>query len=66
MGFVARPLGGLIFGHFGDRIGRKTVLLFTLVLLGGSTLAIGLLPDAKAIGNAARLTRFLLSRRRVE
>jgi len=50
IGYIARPVGAIILGHFGDRIGRKTVLLFTLVLMGGSTLAIGLLPDAKTIG----------------
>jgi MFS family permease len=53
IGYIARPVGAVIIGHFGDRIGRKTVLLFTLVLMGGSTFAIGLLPDAHAIGAAA-------------
>ena len=43
-GFVARPVGGLIFGHFGDRIGRKTMLVITLLLMGVATFAIGLLP----------------------
>ena len=47
IGYIARPVGAVILGHFGDRIGRKTVLLFTLVLMGSATLAIGLLPDAK-------------------
>ncbi|WGD54239.1 MFS transporter [Bradyrhizobium sp. CB1650] len=60
IGYIARPVGAVILGHFGDRIGRKTVLLFTLVLMGGSTLAIGLLPDAKAIGNAAPIILTLL------
>lgn len=60
IGYIARPVGAIILGHFGDRIGRKTVLLFTLVLMGGSTLAIGLLPDAKAIGNAAPIILTLL------
>ncbi|APO50944.1 MHS family MFS transporter [Bradyrhizobium diazoefficiens] len=60
IGYIARPVGAVILGHFGDRIGRKTVLLFTLVLMGGSTLAIGLLPDAKAIGNAAPVILTLL------
>ncbi len=60
IGYIARPLGAIILGHFGDRIGRKTVLLVTLVLMGGSTLAIGLLPDAKAIGNAAPIILTLL------
>ena len=60
IGYIARPVGAVILGHFGDRIGRKTVLLFTLVLMGGSTLAIGLLPDANAIGNAAPVILTLL------
>jgi MFS family permease len=51
--FVARPVGAIIVGHFGDTIGRKSVLVFTLLLMGGSTLSIGVLPDAKMIGNAA-------------
>jgi metabolite-proton symporter len=51
--FVARPLGSIIFGHLGDRIGRKKALTYTLVIMGGSTFAIGLLPSASAIGIAA-------------
>ncbi|WP_156042383.1 MFS transporter [Rhodococcus sp. UNC363MFTsu5.1] len=50
VGFVARPLGGLVFGHFGDRIGRKATLVVSLVMMGiGSTL-IGLIPNYDAIG----------------
>ncbi len=60
IGFVARPVGAIIIGHFGDRLGRKTVLLFTLCLMGGSTLAIGLLPDANTIGHAAPVILTLL------
>ncbi|MDH6256589.1 MFS transporter [Bradyrhizobium sp. BR13661] len=60
IGYIARPVGAVILGHFGDRIGRKTVLLFTLVIMGASTLAIGLLPDAKTIGNAAPVILTLL------
>ena len=50
VGFVARPIGGVVFGHFGDRAGRKTVLVVTLVLMGGATFAIGLLPTYATIG----------------
>jgi MFS family permease len=53
VGFVARPLGGIVFGHFGDRVGRKGVLVVTLVLMGGATFAIGLLPTYAAWGAAA-------------
>ena len=49
-GFVARPIGGLIFGHFGDKIGRKTILILTLLLMGGSTFLIGVLPTYSSIG----------------
>jgi metabolite-proton symporter len=50
VGFIARPLGGLIFGHYGDRIGRKNVLVVTLLLMGIATFAIGLLPTYATIG----------------
>lgn len=52
-GYVARPLGGILFGHFGDRIGRKSILVLTMGLMGGATFAIGLLPTFAAIGVAA-------------
>ncbi|WP_262103526.1 MFS transporter [Arthrobacter sp. Marseille-P9274] len=51
--FFFRPLGGIIFSHIGDRIGRKKTLFITLMLMGGGTVAIGLLPDYAAIGIAA-------------
>lgn len=50
VGFVARPLGGMVFGHYGDRLGRKNVLVVTLLLMGAATFAIGLLPTYAAIG----------------
>lgn len=48
--FFFRPIGGIIFAHIGDRIGRKKTLFLTLMLMGGGTVAIGLLPDFNAIG----------------
>ena len=53
LGFVARPIGGLVFGHFGDRIGRKRLLMASLVLMGVSSCAMGLLPGYAQIGVAA-------------
>ncbi|SFN83148.1 metabolite-proton symporter [Bradyrhizobium sp. Rc3b] len=50
VGFFARPLGGIVFGHFGDRIGRKSMLLITLVLMGVPTMAIGIIPSYESIG----------------
>ncbi|KQW48979.1 MFS transporter [Nocardioides sp. Root1257] len=50
VGFLARPVGGLIFGHFGDRIGRKQMLLLTLLIMGLGTALIGLLPSYDSIG----------------
>ncbi|KQT94853.1 MFS transporter [Marmoricola sp. Leaf446] len=50
VGFVARPVGGLVFGHFGDRVGRKQMLLLTLLIMGVGTAAIGLLPSYDQIG----------------
>ncbi|MBT2551753.1 MFS transporter [Arthrobacter sp. ISL-5] len=51
--FFARPLGAIIFGHYGDRIGRKKTLITTLLMMGVATVAIGLIPDAQTIGVAA-------------
>ncbi|TWB23582.1 putative MFS family arabinose efflux permease [Nitrospirillum amazonense] len=48
--FLARPLGSIVFGHFGDRIGRKSTLVASLLLMGGSTVLIGLLPTYDSIG----------------
>ena len=60
IGFVARPLGGVIFGHFGDRLGRKTILVLTLVIMGVATFAIGLVPSYASIGIAAPILLVLL------
>lgn len=53
VGYVARPIGGIVFGHFGDKIGRKGVLVTSMMLMGGTTVAIGLLPPTAMIGVAA-------------
>ncbi|NLU83940.1 MFS transporter [Rhodococcus sp. HNM0569] len=50
VGFVARPIGGVVMGHFGDRIGRKSMLVLSLTLMGAATVGIGLLPNYEAIG----------------
>ncbi|MGP5671958.1 MFS transporter [Brachybacterium alimentarium] len=63
VGFVARPLGGFIFSHFGEKLGRKWVMVTTLFLMGGATFAIGCIPDFRTIGVLAPillvLCRFL-------
>ncbi|WP_414900934.1 MFS transporter [Sphingomonas flavalba] len=60
VGFIARPVGGVLFGHFGDLLGRKKALATALVLMGLSTAAIGLLPSYASIGVAAPLLLALL------
>ncbi|MDP8949745.1 MAG: MHS family MFS transporter [Actinomycetota bacterium] len=50
VGFFARPVGGIVFGHYGDRIGRKTMLVLTLMIMGIATFIIGLLPGYESIG----------------
>src|ERR671911_1076411 len=59
-GFIVRPFGALVFGRLGDLIGRKYTFLLTLVLMGGSTFLIGLVPSYKAIGIVAPLLVLLL------
>ena len=55
IGFGARPLGGLVFGHFGDRLGRKRLLVLSLLMMGGATFLMGLLPGYASIGIGAPL-----------
>src|ERR1700741_1036006 len=59
-GFIVRPFGALLFGRLGDLIGRKYTFLLTLVLMGGSTFLIGLVPGYKSVGIAAPLLVLLL------
>jgi MHS family shikimate/dehydroshikimate transporter-like MFS transporter len=60
MGFVTRPVGGILFGHFGDKIGRKPLLVLTLLIMGISTFLVGLVPTYASIGIAAPLMLLVL------
>jgi MFS transporter, MHS family, shikimate and dehydroshikimate transport protein len=60
VGFFARPIGGAIFGHFGDRLGRKSMLMLTMIFMGLSTALIGVLPNYAQIGLAAPVLLVLL------
>jgi len=60
VGFIARPFGGALFGHLGDRVGRKSTLIITLLLMGIATLLIGFLPGYATLGIAAPLILVLL------
>jgi metabolite-proton symporter len=60
VGFVARPLGGLVFGHIGDKVGRKKTLVATMLLMGVATCLIGLLPTHEQIGIAAPVALIVL------
>ncbi len=60
VGFIARPLGGIIFGHFGDRFGRKNAVIITLALMGAGTVGVGLLPTYDQIGIWAPVLLVLL------
>jgi MFS family permease len=58
--FVARPVGGVVFGHIGDRLGRKTTLVATMMIMGVATVLIGLLPSSASIGVAAPIALIVL------
>jgi MHS family shikimate/dehydroshikimate transporter-like MFS transporter len=60
VGFFARPVGGIIFGHYGDRIGRKTMLVLSLLIMGVATFLIGLLPTYESIGLLAPILLVVL------
>lgn len=60
VGFVMRPIGGLVFGHIGDRIGRKRSLALTMLIMGAATALIGVLPTAAQIGAWAPVLLLLL------
>ncbi len=60
VGFVARPVGGVLFGHFGDKLGRKPTLVIALVLMGAATVLVGLLPGFATIGVLAPILLFVL------
>lgn len=60
IGFLARPLGGVVFGHFGDRLGRKKLLVLSLLLMGGATMLMGVLPTYASVGVLAPLLLTLL------
>ena len=60
VGFFARPVGGIIFGHYGDRIGRKTMLVLSLLIMGVATFLIGLLPTFEQVGVLAPILLVVL------
>src|SRR6266478_8286478 len=60
VGFVARPVAGIVFGHFGDRVGRKKMLILTLLIMGIGTFLIGLLPTYDTIGAWAPILLLVL------
>src|SRR5215813_13957398 len=60
VGFFARPVGGIVIGHYGDRVGRKSMLVLTLVIMGVATFFIGLLPTYSMVGPLAPVLLVLL------
>ncbi|HLX16561.1 MAG TPA: MFS transporter [Bradyrhizobium sp.] len=60
LGYVARPLGGIVFGHFGDRVGRKSMLVLSMLLMGFGTFLVGLLPTYQQIGILAPVLLIVL------
>ncbi len=60
VGFAARPVGGIVFGHFGDRIGRKTMLILTLIIMGVATFLVGCLPTYRDAGIVATILLVIL------
>ena len=60
LGYVARPLGGIVFGHFGDRVGRKSMLVLSMLLMGFGTFLVGLLPTYQQIGILAPILLIVL------
>ncbi len=60
VGYLARPLGGIVFGHFGDRLGRRSMLVISMLLMGGGTCLVGVLPTYQQIGFMAPVLLILL------
>src|SRR5436190_22605382 len=60
VGFAARPIGGIVIGHYGDKVGRKSMLVLTLIMMGLATACIGLLPTYDSIGVWAPILLVLL------
>ncbi|MDE2394373.1 MAG: MHS family MFS transporter [Burkholderiales bacterium] len=60
VGFISRPVGGIIFGHYGDRLGRKTILILTMMIMGAATFLIGALPTTAQAGVIAPILLLLL------
>src|ERR671929_1872132 len=60
VGFAARPIGGIVIGHYGDKVGRKSMLVLTLIIMGVATFGIGLLPTYTQIGSWAAVALVIL------